>query len=169
MRTSSRCFLCFSAAPEASGTLAAFPPSTPAAGAVACGASRGMGDVCLEVVAVVGAVGAVEVHVLRLHEAGLVREHLAVPFSREVGVRRLAMREHARLARNRMRRQRVSDRVLTAQSAVSVAHCHHARLAGTGHSRVLDGVPPILSPSATSRHLPAASQLSLFCNTLRAG
>lgn len=169
MRTSSRCFLCFSAAPEASGTLATFPPSTPAAGAVACGASRGMGDACLEIVAVVGAVGAVEVHVLRLHAPGLVHEHLTVRLCREVGVRRLAMREHARLARHRMRRQRVSDRVLTAQSAVSVAHCHHARLAGAGRSRVLDGAPPILSPSATSRHLPAASQLSLFCNTLRAG
>ena len=37
MRASSRCFLCFSAAPDASGTPAAFPPSTPAAGTVACG------------------------------------------------------------------------------------------------------------------------------------
>ncbi len=169
VRASSRGFLCFSAALEASGIPAAFPPSTPAAGTVACGVFRDMGDACLDAVAVVGAVGAVEVHVLRLHEAGLVREHLAVPFSREVGVRRLAMREHARLARHRMRRQRVSDRVLTAQSAARVAHCHHARLAGTGRSRVLDGAPPILSPSATSRHLPAASQLSLFCNTPRAG
>lgn len=65
MRASSRCFLCFSAAPDASGTPAAFPPSTPAAGTVACGASRGMGDAGLEVVAVVGAVGAVEVHAQR--------------------------------------------------------------------------------------------------------
>lgn len=123
---------------------------------------RDMGDACLEVVAVVGAVGAVEVHVPRLHESGLVREYLAVPFSREVGVRRLAMREHARLARNRMRRQRVSDRVLTAQSAVKVAHCHHARLTGTGRSRVLDGVPPTLSPSKASLSRQHASQSSSF-------
>ena len=113
-----------------------------------------MGDACLEIVAVVGAVGAVEVHVLRLHAPGLVREHLTVRLCREVGVRRLAMREHARLARHRMRRQRVSDRVLTAQSAARVAHCHHARLAGTGRSRVLDGAPPTLSPSVTHSHQP---------------
>lgn len=63
----------------------------------------------LDVVAAVGAVGAVKVHALRLHESELVREHLAVAPCREVGVRRLAMREEARLARHRMRRQRVSD------------------------------------------------------------
>lgn len=65
MRASSRCFLCFSAALEASGTPVAFPPSTLAAGAVACGVIRDTGDACLEVVAVVGAVGAMEVHAQR--------------------------------------------------------------------------------------------------------